>query len=233
MVKVVIADPHGCYKTLKKLFSKLPKDSEVYIAGDVTDKGPNTSGVIDFCVDNDFKLIRGNHDHMCIKYFHDFLNNIKIKDTKWYKHFGGIQTMKSYKNDKRKIHQHLKILKKTPIYLETIAENQNYFITHGFGLPYYDIKDDFEKSHRPIMSNRVFSPYYNIRKVQELEKYNTINVFGHDSFPEIFKHELFYGIDTGCVHGKTEDSKGVMTALILDTGEVIQTPLIDDVDFKE
>lgn len=68
--RLVISDVHGCFKTLRKLVEdgvKLNYTDHLYFLGDYIDRGPNSSGVIDYILElirmgyNIFPL-RGNHE---------------------------------------------------------------------------------------------------------------------------------------------------------------------------
>jgi len=230
---IVIADPQGCIKTLKKLITKLPKKSEIIIAGDLIDKGPNSCEVIEYCIQNNIKSVRGNHDHFFTIYMEKYLNGIDIFHSQWYNDFGGKQTFDSYKGKEDLIPKHLEYMNSLPLYIEKDINGKNYFITHGFALPYYELKNDWKKGHRPIMSNRLYGKFYNLDNVNELEKYNTINIFGHDTYKFVRRHKLYIAIDTGCVYGKTNGSKGTLTAVNLCNKQIIEQTLIDEANYKD
>jgi serine/threonine protein phosphatase 1 len=220
----VIGDIHGCIETLKALHSQLEPDSIVYSVGDLVDKGPNSMDVIDFCIDNDIKVIKGNHEFLYSIYMKRHLDNVNVRNNKWSKEWGGDLTIKSYRYNKNKIKKHLEFIDDMPYYYEVRVNDKNYFITHGFGLPYYDVKDD-EKTQRALMSNRLHGDFYDIKNVDELSKHDVINVFGHDAFDEVKRHDLYLGIDTGCVYGNK------LTAIELGTHNIIQVDVIDDVNY--
>lgn len=62
--KIFIGDVHGCLDELKLLLDKLnvtPSDY-VCIVGDLIDRGPDSPGVIRFCMEKGIDAIQGNHD---------------------------------------------------------------------------------------------------------------------------------------------------------------------------
>jgi len=71
----VIADIHGCFKTLKHLIEKLhlKEDDELYFLGDYINKGPSSKEVIDFLIKLSFKyhvlFLRGNHEQLLLDAF--------------------------------------------------------------------------------------------------------------------------------------------------------------------
>lgn len=66
---IVITDVHGCYLTMLELIkrckAKYP-DKEIVIAGDLADRGPRSKEVIQYCIDNNIKVVRGNHEQIFI-----------------------------------------------------------------------------------------------------------------------------------------------------------------------
>jgi len=67
--RFVISDIHGCKKTLKKLVKslELTPDDALFFLGDYIDRGPNSSGVIDYILKLKSKnynifTLRGNHE---------------------------------------------------------------------------------------------------------------------------------------------------------------------------
>lgn len=96
-MKVVIGDIHGCFKTLEALIKKLPKEvDEIFTVGDLIDRGPNVKEVVQFCIDNNVKSVRGNHEDM----FLDFLGYSDDYDEGKYpsEKNGGEATIRSYDN---------------------------------------------------------------------------------------------------------------------------------------
>jgi serine/threonine protein phosphatase 1 len=220
----VIGDVHGCIKTLRALHSKLEPDSNVYCAGDLVDKGYSSLEVIDFCIENDIKVVKGNHEYLYEVNINKHLQGKNIRNGRWYRVWGGDRTIKSYRYKRKKLKEHLEYINNLPYYMEVNCKGINYFITHGFGLPYYDKRDE-EEYQRPMMSNRLNNKYYDISKVDELSIHNVVNIFGHDADDEVRKHELYCCVDTACVYGN------VLTAIELGTDNLIQQKVLDDVDY--
>jgi len=78
--RFVIPDIHGCKKTLKKLVKKIELTTQdaIFFLGDYIDRGPNSSGVIDYIIELKEKkynvfTIRGNHEN-------DFLEASRVYD---------------------------------------------------------------------------------------------------------------------------------------------------------
>lgn len=72
--RFVIADIHGCARTFRRLVTEVTgfgDEDELYLLGDLIDRGPDSKGVLDFIFElraNGFKVesVRGNHEDMCL-----------------------------------------------------------------------------------------------------------------------------------------------------------------------
>jgi len=211
----VIGDVHGCYYTLLKLISKLPTNSKLIFVGDLIDKGKYSYEVVDYVLKNNHIWIKGNHE----QFFENYGVKSIQKDFKnlWNTNisYGGKNTLLSYKNKKNELLEHIKIIKKLPYFYKI---NQ-YFITHGFGLPYFKRR---KKSMKQILSNRDIDKKYK-HDWENYKDYNIINIFGHVNRKNVLIKKNYIGIDTGCVYGNK------LTAIQLDTLNIIeQKTLIED-----
>jgi serine/threonine protein phosphatase 1 len=195
---------------------KLPKNAKLIFVGDLVDKGNYSKEVVEYVIQNKHKCILGNHEHLMI-------NNIDDKSSKWatQTNFGGYKTIESYKDDHEALQKHLKWMETLPSYII----KDKYFITHGYGLPYYKRRDE-TKSKIPLMSNRKAQKSYQ-KWGHDWEKdfydYDIVNIFGHDYGSEPISDTKYFNIDSGCVYGKK------LTAISLDTKELI-TQETDDRD---
>lgn len=210
----VIGDVHGCYHTLIKLVEKLPEDAELIFVGDLCDRGLYTKEVLEFIISKGCKAIRGNHDYYMMAHIEECQAGEKVRwNTK--KYMGGVETLQSYEKDSTLLQKHLGWLNTLPHYILL----GNYFITHGFCLPYFKRRDDEEKTHA-MMVNRVSDEKeWQWDWEEDWREYEIINIFGHDHADEIQKAKNYYGIDTGCVYG------GKLTALQLGTMKVFEQEL--------
>lgn len=216
-----IGDIHGCYYTLLNLLKKLPKNAHIISLGDLCDKGNYTKEVVQLFIDKNYDLILGNHDIAMI-------NNLFKKDMKkstWYNdpRYGSDKTIKSYYYSKDVFKKHKEFLIQKPIFLEY----KNLFITHGYGMPYYDRRNE-SKFNKALYSNRITNDTFKSDWEIHLDN-NIINLFGHDAFEEIKFGSNYIGIDTGAVYG------GKLTAINLNDiinkreAEIIQ----ESVDFRD
>lgn len=205
----IIGDLHGCFFTLKKLISKLPEGATVLFVGDLCDKGNYTKEIIEFILENDYKSIKGNHEIFMELYLKDAIVNNKKNVWNTSKTFGGSKTVNSYKNSSIElIDHHISFIANLPLYIII----DNYFITHGFGLPYFERRDTHPKA---LVSNRIERPYPDWDDFSQVEY---INIFGHSAFDEVLRDpsEKLFGIDTGAVYGNK------LTAFELGTHQVIE-----------
>ena len=65
-----IGDIHGCIREFKLLYSMLEHESldEIRHSGDLVDRGPDTAGVIDFCIEKGITGVMGNHDSVLVEW---------------------------------------------------------------------------------------------------------------------------------------------------------------------
>ncbi|MFD2514043.1 metallophosphoesterase [Pontibacter locisalis] len=74
MARYALTDIHGCARTMKSILHeqlKLKKTDELYILGDLVNKGPESKGVIDHILhlqkqEYQVQCLRGNHDQMLL-----------------------------------------------------------------------------------------------------------------------------------------------------------------------
>lgn len=227
----IIGDIHGCSKTLQKLLNYLPKDiTTIYSVGDLIDRGPDSKGVVQLCIDNNIKAVRGNHEDMLL----DFLDENSQYEKGLFEINGGVQTIESYGGDCYFIKdmygysppsykssvtlpdEHLKYIKNMPIFIET----DDFILSHA-GIHPIIAKGDFGKGKwddNSIESNS--NLMWNREGVAPMEK---IQIIGHTPDYEIQYIKTWgelaaINIDTAC--GKISNAK--LTAIIMPTQEIMQ-----------
>lgn len=201
-----IGDVHGCYHTLIDLLKELPYDSNLFFLGDLCDKGNFSKDVFDFVFSNSntinkIFILRGNHENLFLNFsLNDYL---KEKKSIWYSSetFGGKKTIDSYLNSTnfctyKDLEKDLFKISSLPNY---ILINNYYFLTHGFGLPYFKRRNK-EKYQIALTNNRIESNTHK-KDWEDYTNYKIINIFGHTVFNEVEKGQNYFGIDTGCVYG--------------------------------
>ena len=212
----IIGDVHGCYHTLLKLVAKLPSNAKLIFVGDLCDKGNYSKEVIEFVINNKHSCIYGNHEYLFYQYARDAILRDTHKMWSTNNAYGGRKTVNNYKNDIALLHKHIKWIETLPLYIEIQVETRLYFITHGFGLPFYNTKDK-KRYKKALFVNRIDDNIYN-KYYEDYTNYNIINIFGHCKFDDILidKDKKYYGIDTACVYGNK------LTAIKLGTMDIIQ-----------
>lgn len=207
--RYVIGDVHGCFFTLNNLLEKLPKDAEIIFVGDLCDKGNFSKEVIDLVIKNGYQCVKGNHEHLMEIYMQDAVYEGKESPWSSDKRYGGVMTLKSYFNDYATMLHHLKWVESLPMYLQV----DNYFITHGFALPFYE-----ERENSDYYNDFLLHRYEKGMALDKeaLAKHGVVNIFGHCVFDEVVEDKLFYGIDTGCSYGHK------LTAIELGSMKIVQ-----------
>ena len=186
----IVGDIHGAIFTLEKLLKKLPKNARIVFLGDLVDRGNFAKDVFEL-VTSRYETLMGNHEFLMYNYIRDAL--LRGKNSMWNENeaYGGEKTVRSYKEDIDTLMRHIELIPKLPKYLEI----EGYFLTHGFGLPYYRQK---KNKSRQLFVNRLEEPYADW---EDWSEYKIINIFGHTVYKEPLFGKNFIGIDTGCGHG--------------------------------
>jgi serine/threonine protein phosphatase 1 len=115
--RFVIGDVHGHYDTLCSLLDGigLDSDDQLYFLGDLIDRGPQSSQVIEFIKENNFNSVKGNHEIMLL----DVLGGtgeVSPQAFQAWLHNGGYDTVMSYENNIPP--SHIEWLKSLPLYLD-------------------------------------------------------------------------------------------------------------------
>ncbi|NOQ32507.1 MAG: hypothetical protein GQ570_15480 [Helicobacteraceae bacterium] len=211
----VISDAHGCYHTLLKLLEQLPQGSDLIFVGDLCDRGLYSKEVIEFVMSNNYRCIKGNHDHYMIENIEECIKGSQVR---WNReeYMGGKQTIDSYKDDHESVQKHLHWLRSLPNYLLI----DNYFITHAFCLPYFKRRDDKDKTHAMMVNRVADEDEWKWDWEDGYKEYYVINIFGHDHSDSVQVAKNYFGIDTGCVYG------GKLTAIELGSMKLFEQSLV-------
>jgi len=143
MRKWVVADVHGCYRTVKELVEKQLRpagDDTLYFLGDYIDRGPRSKEVIDYLrnLKRDglkLKTLMGNHEEEMFNAYNEsllpsgFLKFPAKRSRKnWYK-YGGDTTMKSFGTDDLKAipAEYTDWLKNLELYIE----EEHFILSHA------------------------------------------------------------------------------------------------------
>ena len=227
----IIGDIHGCPSTLLDLLNQLPDDIDtIYSVGDLVDRGPNSREVVQICIDNNIKAVRGNHEDMLL----DYLNKTGFYDHNFYESNGGAITLGSYWIDKLEHSDH-SILTSHKDYLESLPyyiEEDEFILSHAGIHPVYSTgefgfgiwNDNSERCNTSLMWNR-----------ESIDYMGKLQIFGHTPVPCVTpiktKKNKIKGIniDTGC--GKSVDAK--LAALIFPSMNTISVNNSDLTNEKE
>jgi serine/threonine protein phosphatase 1 len=222
--RIVIGDPHGCYDTLMALVAKFPKDVPITIAGDMIDRGPKSRQVVQWVIDNNIDVVRGNHEQMMVDYVDRGGNPVWTGN-------GGFQALESYgmklvvvptmygssrawefsDEDKKVFKEHAEFMSKLPIVLEykdvVNAEGRYLVVTHSnITNMWHTYKKD--PDHHYLIQNVMWGRSQTIKDAPEI-----YNIHGHtpiDNGPKI--RVPFANIDTGCCF-KQYPELGRLTAI--------------------
>jgi serine/threonine protein phosphatase 1 len=213
----IIGDIHGEKELLLKLLDKIDEEEHCYICGerrkenkhsticsrrgwdviysvgDIIDRGNNSLDCIDICVNKNIKVVKGNHEDMCIDYY---FKEKRYQDDIWESN-GGNKTLDELiaiiqdstielSEAKKKVDNYINWMKNLPLYY-LIEENT--LISHAGIVA--DLKSECEGSHPGIFWNR---------DIETNKDY--FQIFGHtplENGPKITSKYL--NIDTGAVFG--------------------------------
>ncbi len=94
--RIVIGDVHGHYKGLMTLLEAIAptSDDQIYFLGDLIDRGPQSSQVVNFVKDNHYRCVLGNHEQMLLNILTN--GHIPTPTMQAWLYSGGQATVASY-----------------------------------------------------------------------------------------------------------------------------------------
>lgn len=195
----IIGDVHGCFNTLLELIKQFPNKerSKICFVGDVIDRGLFSCDVVELIIQNDYKMVMGNHERRLLNNKFEFLNNKVPFDRSWFFGNGGEATYRSYLGQSTEFKQrHVDFLESRPVYLEFKEhKNQNgehLVVSHSAVGNMWELRNDkyaSEEFRRHLLSGRG----------DELQVSGIFNVYGHTPVREVKFYKNSADIDTGCV----------------------------------
>ena len=195
----IIGDVHGCFNTLLELIKQFPnkEKSQICFVGDVIDRGLFSCDVVELIMQNDYKMVMGNHERRLLNNKFEFLNNKVPFDRSWFFGNGGEATYRSYLGQSVEFKQrHIDFLEQRPVYLEfKECKNQNgehLVVSHSAVGNMWELRNDkyaSEEFKRHLLSGRG----------DELQVSGIFNVYGHTPVREVKFYKNSADIDTGCV----------------------------------
>jgi serine/threonine protein phosphatase 1 len=208
---LVIGDVHGCYDTLLALIEKCPKDDQFCFVGDLIDRGPRSSRVVDLIVEQGWLCVMGNHEKMALE------SGIGRSQYKLWMWNGGEATRASYNDDDpsyrsapHKWSDHLRWMASLPCYIEfkdICRDGRHLLVCHaGFSR-------SSDGSLATAEQEQVLNEEVLWHRGDVIHDYQEVfQVIGHTPMgdgPRIERH--YANIDTGAVYNSKPF--GVLTAL--------------------
>lgn len=198
MAKYVMSDVHGDYDRFIAMIKKigLKEEDELYIIGDVIDRGDNPYKVIDYIVCNkNIHLLKGNHE----KLFEDYY---ETGDASLWYYNGGRKTHDDFLKRGYYVYDSLyKYIKKLP-YIKVV---DNFILTHGglnFEKNYKDMDlDEFIKAQKEdycIWDRKFIKSDYKFKDFIVVCGHTPVQNFQDKNNFSIVKKDNFILIDCGC-----------------------------------
>ncbi|NET43080.1 metallophosphoesterase family protein [Okeania sp. SIO2B3] len=212
--RIIIGDVHGHYDGLMILLEAIApgKDEKVYFLGDLIDRGPKSSQVIEFVRNNSYQCLLGNHEQMMIQALSD-KGGKKGAWEAWF-YSGGNETVESYRDTGIMPYEDVEWIRSLPLYLDLgdiwlvhAGVNPELPIQKQTYHEYCWIRKEFHSIEKPYFSNKLM-------------------IIGHTitfTFNNVEPGELVCGagwldIDTSAYHPRS----GWLTGLDVDNNIVYQ-----------
>ncbi|MDJ0843482.1 MAG: metallophosphoesterase family protein, partial [Crocosphaera sp.] len=158
--RIVIGDVHGHYDTLNLLLEAIAPNSEdqVYFLGDLIDRGPQSSQVVELVMTHKYNCLLGNHEHMLLETIGQ--GGINSHQLQGWLYGGGYSTLVSY--DHHIPQEHIDWMKTLPIYLDL----GDVWLVHGGIDPHIPleqqtaqqfcwVRDDFHGMEKPYFEDKL------------------------------------------------------------------------------
>lgn len=225
---LVIGDIHGCLSTLQALIAKAGPVDQIISVGDLIDRGPDSLGVVKYCIDNNIQVCLGNHEFMALEAISKYIGpdypykRMDLLDSDWFAN-GGSGVFDSC--SKEDLQFMLDYFKSLPIYIKTDYTHNDLpvVISHTCLNNYaYDILNATQDDLRAHAESFVWS------RTQAVNIAKFFNIYGHTptdyldikgAVPRISPTGI--NLDTGCVYQNNID-RGKLTAVLLPSMQVIQ-----------
>lgn len=211
--RIFIGDVHGHYEALMLLLEAIApgKSDRLFFVGDLIDRGPESSQVVEFVKQNSHSCVRGNHEQLLLDAFRN--NQVNPPALQAWLYSGGESTVASY-SDATALLEDVEWIRSLPLYVDL----GDIWLVHAGVHPQLPIEDqgaeDFCWIRRPF--HEMPQPYFP----------NKLIIIGHTitfTFPgvepgQLAKGEGWLGIETGAYHAKS----GWLTGLDVTNRQVYQ-----------
>ncbi|WP_299493740.1 metallophosphoesterase [Acaryochloris sp. IP29b_bin.137] len=215
--RFVIGDIHGNFQGLLDLLSLLNLNSsdQIYFLGDLIDRGPDSSKVVDFVMDEGHICLLGNHEQMMVLALANLSPNSPVLQM-WLQ-AGGKKTLESY-NSQEHLWKHLSWLKSLPNYLDL----GDFWLVHAGIHP--DIPLELQTDQEFCWIRREFhnmsKPYFANKTI--ITGHTMTFTFAEVEPGQIVQGAGWLGIDTGAYHPHS----GWLTALDISSLTVYQINIL-------
>lgn len=211
--RFVIGDVHGYYQGMRDLLSLLELDSsdQVYFLGDLIDRGPDSSRVVDFVLEHSYSCLLGNHEQLMVAALTNLSPNSSVLQM-WLQ-AGGHETLESY-SSKQHLWEHLAWFRTLPNHLDL----GDYWLVHAGVHP--DLPLEIQTSQEFCWIRREFhnmpQPYFGNKMI--ITGHTMTFTFSGVKPGQIVQGAGWLGIDTGAYHPES----GWLTALDISSDMVYQ-----------
>jgi serine/threonine protein phosphatase 1 len=215
--RIVIGDVHGHYQGLRHLFALLALNDQdnVYFLGDLIDRGPESSKVVEFVRSRQYPCLLGNHEQMAGFAFAE--STVGFAMEAWLS-AGGRSTLESYRDLELQLKADLNWFSTLPSYFDL----GDYWLVHAGVHPriplekqssqeFCWIRQEFHQSQTPFFPDKTIITGHTI----------TFTFSGVEP-GQIAKGPGWLDIDTGAYHPRS----GWMTALDLTRQKVYQVNVL-------
>ncbi|MFH2094494.1 MAG: metallophosphoesterase [Bacteroidota bacterium] len=217
--RLVISDIHGCSETFRKLVEdiiRLTPADDVWLLGDYIDRGPNSSGVLDYIlslIKKAYKIhpLRGNHEENLLKADEEY-----DRDTfRFYvAKFKSLDLLDETSNIKPVYHKFINTL---PYY----AELENFYIVHAG----FDIKkpDPFKDTTGMLEIRNMIYNSAVLKNKKIIHGHNP--AYYEEILTAVSEKRQIIPLDNGCIYHKPHKiydhtRLGKLCCLDLDTFEL-------------
>jgi serine/threonine protein phosphatase 1 len=196
--RIVIGDIHGHYAGLMTLLNAIAptSDDQIYFLGDLIDRGPQSSQVVEFVKSNNYHCLLGNHEQMLVNIL--TTENVPSAMVQAWLYSGGKATIASYQDSKIS-HEHIEWFMSLPTYLDL----GDIWLAHAGVDPKLSLSEQTAAQLCWIRDefHTITEPYF----------YNKLIIIGHTitfTLPGINPGQLakgcgWLGIDTGVYHPRS------------------------------
>lgn len=223
----IFGDVHGESSLLKELVKRIKAENEsmeIYSTGDLIDRGPDSKGVIDICIENNVKAVCGNHElWMRMAFTDDYFDPFALEEI-----MGGTKTLKSYGIQSSNLHNiqvglknipqsHKDFFINLPKFIRFTVGTDNYLLLHSAitntsfealkslcgKRKQEDVFMFLDKISHQMASGYIMWPSPKLPnkylKTDNVNKFKNITqVFGHKPISEAIISDKFIALDTGC-----------------------------------